>query len=382
MRRVYLDHAASAPLAEVARERLISLMDAGAPLNPNSVHTPGREAFTILEDARRDVARFIGARPYEMTFTSGGTESDNMALIGTALNVERLRTRRTVIISAIEHEAVAKTAHALTRHGIEVLTCPVTPAGVVDLEALEALLTPDVSLVSIIAANNEIGTIQPIAEISRLAHAVGALMHTDAVQFAGREMCDVKELGVDLLTITAHKLGGPVGVGALYVKRGTTIDPLFRGGGQERGLRSGTQPALMASAFAAVVADHTAHHAERAERVNANSAHLISRLEGELGITRTVPVGTPVVPGIVSVLVPDAESDSLVLALDAAGYAVSGGSACSSGSHSTSHVLLALGKSQDECRGVLRISFGHETTRDDLDGFVEALASILDEKDR
>lgn len=382
MRRVYLDHAASAPLAEIARQRLISLMDAGAPLNPNSVHTPGREAFTILEEARRDVARFIGARPYEVTFTSGGTESDNMAIVGVALDEERRRMRNTVIISAIEHEAVAKTAHALTRQGIEVLVCPVSSAGVVDLAALDALLTPEVSLVSIIAANNEIGTIQPIAEISRRAHSVGALMHTDAVQLAGREQCDVKTLDVDLLTITAHKLGGPVGIGALYVKRGTALDPLFQGGGQERGLRSGTQPALMASAFAAVVADHTKHHVERAKLVRINSEHLMTRLEDELGIARTVPAGTPIVPGIVSVLVPNAESDSLVLALDAAGYAVSGGSACSSGSHSTSHVLLALGKSHDECRGVLRISFGHETTRDDLDGFVETLSSILGKTDR
>lgn len=385
MPRVYLDYAASAPAraaslaAEADYER-----SAIAGANPNSLHTLGRQAARALDGARADLARCLGGgfRPPDVTFTSGGTESNNLALLGLAEGARaRDRVRRRVVISAIEHDSVIDVAPSLRARGFEVSTVDVDREGVVDAEALGALLGPDVALVSVMAANNETGVAQPLPALGRAAHAVGAVMHTDAVQAFGRIPLDLGD--VDAVSVAAHKIGGPVGAGALVVRPRTALRPQSFGGGQERGRRAGTQDVRGALAFAAVARYCCTHVDEHRALVSSRAQGLQEALctpGSAIHPTVELPYGEGRLPGLVSLLVDGLDSETLVLELDEAGFEVSAASACSSGSLEASHVLLAMGIPRRQALGSLRVSFDERVAPDDLDRFAEALRAVVAKK--
>ena len=381
----YLDYAASAPMrrealeAERAYERSPY---AGA--NPNSLHTLGRQAARALDGARRDLAAVLkgGFRPSDMTVTSGGTESNNLALIGIAEGARaRSARRRRVVLSAIEHDSVLDLAGPLRARGFEVELVGVGRDGAVDPDALDALLDDTCALVSVMAANNETGVIQPVAELARRAHACGALFHTDAVQGFCHVPLDLSE--VDAVSVAAHKIGGPVGVGALTVRGRVPLRPQLVGGGQEAGRRAGTQDVRGALSFAAAARACDAVLAQTralvARRANALYERVCAPGTGILPTTSTV-VDDGRLPGIVSLMVPSVDSETLILSLDQAGFEVSAASACSSGSLDASHVLLAMGVPRDQALGSLRVSFDERVSEDVLDRFATTLVNIVAER--
>ena len=379
---VYLDHAASSPLRPEAIEAVNAY--AAAPYsgaNPNSLHTFGRQASIALEGARKDIARLIGpsVRPAEVLFTSGGTEGDNLAVFGLAEGVRMRDSKRsTVVISAIEHEAVLNCAPELRKRGFDVRIANPSRTGVIEPRTLDELLDDTCALVSIMTANNETGIIQPISELADRAHAHGALFHTDAVQAFARVPLASKQ--VDALTVTAHKVGGPVGIGALYVKTGARLVPALHGGGQERGLRPGTQNVCGALAFAAAAKACAAAHAEHGNYIRTLSEQLVEKLlaaDERIHLTSDVPYGEGRLPGTVSVFVHGIEAGSVLLKLDAEGFAISSGSACSSASLDPSHVLSAMGLPREDSLGALRISFDERVSHDELDAFASALVSCI-----
>lgn len=383
--RHYFDHAASSPLSPVCLQEM-ARYDAQpwAGANPNSLHTSGRAAFSALERARADVAHALGAkRPSEIVFTSGGTEANTLAIKGTALALLQNPTsrRRRVLVSAVEHDSVFDPSYALERDGFSIERIPVLSNGVVDLNALERMLGPDTALVCVMGANNEVGCVQPLAEVVSLAHACGALVHCDAIQTFGHIPFDVAQLGVDTASVAAHKLGGPVSCGALYVRSRTPIAALQVGGGQEAGLRSGTQDVRNAMAFAAVAKQAVTGLASNDAYLRGLGRAIVDELASQgcdfVETLRRDGVEPPeTLPNIVHLLVPGHQTEGLVLGLDDLGYEVSGGSACSSGSLEPSHVLNAMGVPRDLAFCALRISFDARTTLDDCRGLAQALAHI------
>jgi cysteine desulfurase len=382
----YLDYAASAPLRAEALAAMLPLLERPA-ANPSSQHTPGRAARAAVETAREQVAALVGASPAEVVFTSGGTEADNLAVKGTVL--ARPAGARQLVCSAVEHHAVLDAAAwAEADAGARVELAPVDQAGRVDLDRLAGLLQPGrTALVAVMAANNEVGTGQPVAAAAELAHAAGAVLLCDAVQAAGLPGVDLARDGVDLLALAAHKLGGPTGVGALVVRSGTTPRPLLHGGGQERGLRSGTLPAAALAGFGAAAA---AALAERDSGGATNLAALRGRLlAGLRGLAPDLEVnGDPAppapgagpagLPGLLSVRFPGRRAEDLLLLLDRHGVACSSGSACASGAVTPSHVLLAMGREPAAARETVRFSLGHASTRADVDAAVVAVALALE----
>ncbi len=379
---VYLDYAASAPAREESRaaERAYEESPiAGA--NPNSLHTPGREAARALDGARRDIACCVGGgfRPPDVVFTSGGTESNNLALIGLSCGArQRDRTRTRVVLSSIEHDSELDVAGALRDRGFEVTLVRPGRDGVVSRAALEGELGPDCALVSVMSANNETGVVQPVAGLAAAAHAAGALFHTDAVQAFGRIPLDVAQ--ADAVSLASHKIGGPVGAGALLVRGRVPLAPQSFGGGQEAGRRAGTQDVRGALAFAAAARACCGGLDAARAVVSARANRLYRRICAEG--TGIVPTTTAVVdegrlPGLVSVMVPGLDSQSLVLGLDERGFAVSAGSACSSGSLGASHVLTAMGIGRDRALGALRVSFDERVAEGDLDAFATQLVSLV-----
>jgi cysteine desulfurase len=358
--RIYLDHnATTPPHAEAVDAVSRTMRDIIG--NPSSVHAFGQEARAALETARAEVATLIGASPSELVFTAGGSEADNFAIRGVALAFEGSE-RREIISSAIEHEAVLNTGRALARRGWTFTLLPVGPSGIVEPEALAAAISGRTALVSIMHANNEIGTIQPIERLARIAHEHGAVMHTDAVQSVGKIPVDAHGLGVDLLSLAGHKFYGPKGTGALWIRRGTRLAPLLTGGRQERNRRAGTEnlPGLVGLGVAAALASRD--QAREAERVGM----LRDRLEQ--GILERVP-GTAVngtadarVPNTANISFDRIEAESLLIALDLEGIAVSTGSACSSGTLEPSHVLKAMGLGASRAQSSLRFSLGRGNT--------------------
>ena len=374
--RVYFDYNATTPLAP-------EVIDAVARAsretfgNASSVHHFGQQAKAALDDARSELATLIHGDPSEIVFTSGGTEADNMAIRGTAEAIEPTG-RRHLIASAIEHEAVLNTLKALARRGWRTTLLPVDDSGIVAPDRLREALADDTALVSIMHANNEIGTIQPIAEIAQLAHARGALLHTDAVQSVGKIPVDVRALGADLLSLSAHKFNGPKGAGALWIKRGTRLLPIVTGGKHERNRRAGTEnvPAIVGLGVATRLAGGKL--GAEAARV----AALRDRLEE--GILRGVP-GTAVngargsrVPNTSNISFDRVEAESLLIALDLEGIAVSTGSACSSGTLEPSHVLRAMGLSTHRTQNSLRFSLGLFSTEAEVDRVVEVLPRLVE----
>ncbi len=374
--RIYLDHNATTPPADAVVDRMTAALREQFG-NPSSVHHFGQQAKAALDDARSAVAALIGGDPSEVVFTGGGTESDNFAIRGVAEALE-VTGRKHLIATAIEHEAVLNTLKALGRRGWKTTLLPVDESGIVTVEALEAALTDETALVSVMHANNEIGTIQPIEDLARAARARGALVHTDAVQSAGKIPVDVKALGVDLLSLSAHKFYGPKGVGALWLRRGVRLQAPMTGGKQERSRRAGTEnvAGIVGMGVAARLA--RAKMAEEGARLSA----LRDRLEE--GVLRTVS-GTfvngarvPRVPNTTNISFDRTEAESLLIALDLAGVAVSTGSACSSGTLEPSHVLKAMGLPAHRTQNSIRFSLGSANTEADVDRVIAVLLGIVD----
>jgi len=376
MTRVYMDHNATTPLAEPVADRMMAILreEFG---NPSSVHHFGQRAKAVVDEARSAVAELIGGDPTEVIFTSGGTESDNFALRGAAEALEP-SGRRHLVSSGIEHEAVLNTLKALGRRGWQTTLMPVGASGLATAEGLAESLTDQTAVVSIMHANNEIGTIQPVAELTRLAKARGAVVHTDAVQTAGKIPVNVKALGVDLLSISAHKFYGPKGVGALWVRRGLRLLPFMTGGKQERGRRSGTENVAAIAGMGVAARLAMSKMAEEASRL----AALRDRLEQRIlqAVSGTAINGDPGtrVPNTSNISFDRIEAESLLIALDLEGIAVSTGSACSSGTLEPSHVLKAMGLPTHRTQNSIRFSLGTANTEADVDRVVAVLPGVVD----
>ncbi|ABZ84422.1 cysteine desulfurase family protein [Heliomicrobium modesticaldum Ice1] len=374
MRRVYLDHGATTPVHPAVIEAMVDCMQNHFG-NPSSVHSFGREAKKLLEEARAKVAHLIGARPEEIIFTSGGTEADNLTIFGVARAMRKKGNH--VITSAAEHHAVLDACQALTKEGFEVTVLPVDKYGMVRVEDVKAALKPETVLVTIMHANNEVGTINPIKEITQLVKAHGAVMHTDAVQTVGKIPVDVNDLGVDLLSLSSHKIYGPKGVGALYIRKGTKLFPLSHGGGQERKRRPGTEnlPGIVGFGKAAEIM------ARELPEEMGRMGRLRQRLiEGLLAIPEVQLNGHPTerIPINVNVSIKYIEGESLLLMLDMKGIAASSGSACTSGSLDPSHVLLAMGICHEVAHGSLRLTLGRDNTEEDIEYVLDVLPPIVE----
>ncbi len=380
----YLDYAASAPLRPEALAAMLPLLERPA-ANPSSQHGPGRAARAAVETAREQVAALVGAAPSQVVFTSGGTEADNLAVKGSVL--AREPGARHLVASAVEHHAVLHAAEwAVAEAGGSLDLAPVDQAGRVDLDGLAAALRPgQTALVAVMAANNEVGTGQPVAGAAELAHQAGALLLCDAVQAAGSPGVDLAGDGVDLLALAAHKLGGPTGVGALVVRPGLDLHPLLHGGGQERGLRSGTMPAAALAGFGAaadLARAERASHGARLTRLRERLLGALLRAEPALVVNGDPggDAGSPrraSLPGLLSVRFPGRRAEDLLLLLDRAGVACSSGSACASGAVSASHVLLAMGRGPAEARETIRFSLGWGSTEADVDETGAAIRDAL-----
>jgi cysteine desulfurase len=374
--RVYFDYNATTPLApEVVDAVVTSTRDLFG--NPSSVHYFGQRAKAALDEARSAVAGLIHGDPSEIVFTSGGTEADNLALRGAAEALEPTG-RKHLVATAIEHEAVLNTLKALGRRGWRITLVPVDQTGIVSPDRIRDALTPETALVSVMHANNEIGTIQPVAEIASIAHERGALLHVDAVQSAGKIPIDVRQLGIDLLALSAHKISGPKGAGALWVKRGTRMLPILTGGKHERNRRAGTENTAAIAGFGAAARLAASKLGAEAVRL----AALRDRLEAT--ILDSVP-GTAVngaiglrVANTTNISFDRVEAESLLIALDLEGIAVSTGSACSSGTLEPSHVLRAMGFPAHRTQNSIRFSLGMFSTDTEVDRVVAVLPTIVE----
>ena len=371
--RIYLDHAAATPLSAAARGAMEPLLAQNFG-NASSPYASSRAARMSIDHARAELAQLLGCFADEITWTSGGTESDNWALLGVAIPLLAQGERGHFIVSSIEHHAVLEGAETLCELGCEVEHARCDSNGVVSPDEIARLLRADTRLVSLMHVNNETGAIQPIEECARTVRENSdALFHTDAVQSVGKIPVDLHALGVDLATVSGHKFGGPKGAGALWVRRGVRIHPLLRGGAQERGRRAGTENS------AAIAGVGAAAH-ESLERVRSNSTVLLREyLEqglNEIEGARINGLEAARAPHITNVSLPRARAESLALGLDLRGIAVGTGSACASGALEPSHVLAAMGRSPEEARASLRVSLGSGNTRDDIDEFLEALREL------
>ena len=375
MRRIYLDSNATTPLRpEVVAAMLpVFTEDYG---NPSSIHWFGQHAKALMDEARTQVARLINAETSEIVFVSGGTEADNFAIRGIA---ESQKSKgRHIITSTIEHHAVLHTCRDLEKQGYEITWLGVSSEGRIDPEAVRRAIRSDTILISVMHANNEIGTIEPIEEIGKIAEAADIYFHSDGVQSTGKIPVDVKMLKVDLYSISAHKIHGPKGVGALFIRKGTVLKPQLTGGGHERNRRSGTENVAGIVGFG--VAAKMAREGLESEmtRVRELRDRLESGLKKHIDLIRINAEGAPRLPNTSNIMVDYAEGEGLVISLDLKGVAVSTGSACSSGSLEPSHVLTAIGKTPDEAHGSLRFSLNSMNTAEDVDYVVEVLPRIVE----
>ena len=380
---VYLDHAATTPMLPAAIEAMTRQLTGVG--NASSLHASGRGARRVVEESRETIAGVIGARPGDVVFTSGGTESDNLALKGIFWARRAEDSRRTRILStAIEHHAVLDPLHWLAASdGADVELLPVSQEGVLDLESLRDSVARDpgsVALISVMWANNEVGSLQPVDEVVAIAAEHGIPVHTDAVQALGQVPVDFAASGVDALTFTGHKVGGPYGVGALVVRRDLAVSALVHGGGQERDIRSGTLDVPAIASLAAAVEESVKHQHEHAVRVAALRDDLVRRVIEVVPDAHLhgAPAGPQRLPGNAHLGFPGCEGDSLLMLLDARGIECSTGSACSAGVPQPSHVLLAMGCDADQARHSLRFSLGHTTTPGDIDALVEAIGPVVE----
>nr|WP_300128195.1 cysteine desulfurase NifS [uncultured Butyricicoccus sp.] len=377
-RFVYADNAATTPMSE-------SVYHAMQPYltefygNPSSLYRIGRDARRAITEARMKVARAIGAKePSEIIFTGGGSQADNLAIRG-YVKGRSARGKKHIITSKIEHHAVLYTCEALEKEGYPVTYLDVDAQGHVDLEQLKSAITDQTALVTIMAANNEIGTIQNLTAIAQIAHEHGAVFHTDAVQAVGHMPLDVQQMGIDMLSLSAHKFRGPKGIGALYVRKGIALEPLVYGGGQERGLASGTENVAGIVGLGQAIEDATGEHlAEKMGYVKKLTDRLVRGIMDNIPYTHYT--GDPVnrLPGTASFVFEAIEGEGLILRLDNAGICGSTGSACSTGSLDPSHVLMAIGLPHEIAHGSLRLTLGEQNTEDDVDYLIENVTKVVE----
>ncbi len=378
---VYLDHAATTPMLPAAVEAVTSqLVTTG---NPSSLHASGRHARRVVEESRETIAQALNCRPGEVVFTSGGTESDNLALKGLFWSRRTEKPERArILTTSVEHHAVLDPLDWLAEHeGAVVELLPVDRSGRLDLAALREAIDRDpgsVALVSVMWANNEVGTLQPVTDVVAIAAEHSIPVHTDAVQAVGSVPVDFAGSGVDALTLTGHKVGGPYGVGALVIRREVEVTPLVHGGGQERDIRSGTIDTPAIAGFASAVELAVKQQAEHAERVAGLRDDLVRRVQEVVPDARLNGDPDAKLPGNAHLTFPGCEGDSLLMLLDARGIECSTGSACSAGVPQPSHVLLAMGASDEEARSSLRFSLGHTSTQEDVDALVEAIGPVVE----
>jgi cysteine desulfurase len=379
MQRVYLDYSATTPLDPRVLEAMLpnSTQIYG---NASSVHWHGRQAKYVLEESRESIACSIGAAYDEVLFTSGGTEADNYALQGVR-SAYASSGKKHVIISSIEHHAVLHTAEEMQKNGLHISFVPVDVDGVVHPEDVASLITNRTCLISVMHANNEIGSIQPIAEIGAIAKSAGVLFHVDAVQSFGKIPCRVDDLQVDLLSLSAHKIYGPKGIGALYVRKGTLLRPLFFGGAQEQNRRAGTEAVPSVAGFARAASLALESQVKHTSHIETLKYHLLSRLTKEIEGIAVNGDPAKTLPHIVSVSFDSqkrqTDGDALIMGLDVHGVSVTSGSACTSGSLQPSHVLLAMGRDEATARATIRFSLSHLTTSEEIDYAIDALQEVL-----
>lgn len=372
---IYADNAATTKMSPVALAAMLPALEDNYG-NPSSLHSVGQHAAELLQSARETMARCLNCKPREILFTSGGSEADNQALLSAA-ELGRLKGKKHIISTAFEHHAVLHSLKRLEKQGFEVTLLPVGHTGTITAQQVKEAIRPDTCLVTVMYANNEIGSILPIEEIGAVCREAGVLFHTDAVQAAGHLPIDVKAQNIDLLSLSAHKLHGPKGTGVLYARQGVFLTNLIEGGAQERGKRAGTEniPAIMG--MAAALEDACAHLDENAKRVSALRDRLI---DGLSKIPHSALNGDPVnrLPGNVSFCFEGVEGESLLLLLDVKGICASSGSACTSGSLDPSHVLLAIGRPHDVAHGSLRLSLCEWNTDEEIDRILDAVPEVVE----
>ena len=375
MTRIYMDNAAttrvSEPVFEAMKPYFCEIYG-----NPSSVHSFGRDARRAVENARRQVAKAIGAESRDVYFTSCGTESDNWALRGAAY--AKGNARKTLVTTAIEHHAILHTAEQLQKEGFTVKIVPVDENGILRMDELEKAVDDDTFLVSVMAANNEIGTLQPIKEAAKIAHRAGALFHTDAVQAIGSVPISVQEMEIDLLSLSGHKFHAPKGIGALYMKSGARVDKFIRGGAQERGQRAGTENLASIVGLGAAIEIACADIDAKNQRIAALRDALLREILARIPDTLVNGHASLRLPGNANVTFRGLEGESVLLSLDLKGIAASSGSACTSGSLESSHVLAAIGRSPEDARGALRFSLGDENTMQEVLETADALQEIVE----
>jgi cysteine desulfurase len=372
---IYLDHAATTPVREEVFEAMKPFYGPRFG-NPSSTHRWGREARAALDEARERVGRCLGARPDEICFTSGGTEGDNLAILG-AWRALKAKGRTAVVTTPIEHKAILGAVHQATREGAEERMLSMTASGVVDLASFNKLVDETVAVCSVMWVNNEIGSIQPVPALASKAKQHGALMHTDAVQAFGKISIDAQKQQFDFLTISGHKFGAPKGIGALFIRRGTPLEPLMHGGTQDRGRRPGTENVAaavgLARAAELTLAESEAHCARLRKLRDRLEAGILARVPDAVIHGRSAERA----PHIVNVSVPGTDSESLLMALDLRGIAASGGSACQSGSITPSHVLSAIGVRPDLASAAVRMSLGSLTTDECIDRVIDVFPTLV-----
>lgn len=373
---IYLDHAATTPVRPEVLEAMTPFYGPRFG-NPSSTHRWGREARAALDEARERVATCLGAAPDEVCFTSGGTEGDNLAVLG-GWRILRAQGKKAVVSSPIEHKAVLQSVHQAAKEGAEERLLNVTRDGAVDLaDARTKITAGDTALVSVMWINNETGVIQPIAELAQMAKAAGAMFHTDAVQAFGKVVVNAKEIPFDFVAVSGHKLGAPKGIGAFYIRRGAAIEPLFFGGSQDRGRRPGTENVAaavgLARAMELAIAEREAHWASLEQMRDRLEARLLERIPDAVVHGR----GGKRAPHILNISVPFTDSESLLMALDLQGVAASSGSACQSGSITPSHVLAAMGVRADVANAAIRMSFGALSTPADVERVAELFPALI-----
>lgn len=371
---IYADHAATTKMSETAKLAMLSAIEENW-YNPSSLYTPGQQASGVLMDARVRISRCLGCLPKEIYFTSGGSEADNQAILSAAA-IGKRQGKMHIISTAFEHHAVLHTLKKLEKEGFEITLLDVGESGIVDPNQLEKAIRPDTALVTIMYANNEIGTIQPIGEIGAVCRQNGVLFHTDAVQAAGHLPINVKEDQIDMLSLSAHKFNGPKGIGVLYAKTGIFLTNLIEGGGQERGKRAGTENLPAIVGMVAALEEACSLQKERSIYVTKLRDQLIDGLKKIPGALLNGDA-TNRLPGNVNFCFPDTEAEGLLLLLDNKGICASSGSACTSGFLDPSHVLLAIGRDPQTARGSLRLTLDYENTPEEVETIIEAVTDTV-----
>ena len=374
---VYLDHAATTPVRPEVLEAMLPYLTNQAFGNPSSAHRFGRAARAGVEQARREVAQAVGAEPSQVVFTSGGTEADNLGIIGAALAARDRGGDACAVVSAIEHKAVLAAAHAVCHLGGREIVLPVDRLGRVSLEALERALAERPAVVSIMWVNNEVGVVQPVAEIARRCREAQVVFHTDAVQAFGKLPVSMADLPCTLLTLSGHKIGAPKGIGALVVRDRKAVEAIIHGGGQQYGIRPGTENVAGAVALGRAALLAARDQAEEAERLRALRSRLAEHLRAAVSDLTVNGEGAETAPHVLNVSVAGADSEALLMHLDLAGVAASSGSACSTGSVEPSHVLVAMGVPRDLALGAIRFSLGRESTAEEVDRVAEVMPDVV-----